>query len=87
MAQLTLYIIRRRMKKELNQKEILAKMVEERTTDLRQERDKVVQESKELSDALDALAKAQDELVRKEKMATVGNLTSSMRTSPRPWPS
>ena len=77
-AQLTLYIIRRRMKKELNQKEILAKMVEERTTDLRQERDKVVQESKELSDALDALAKAQDELVRKEKMATVGNLTSGL---------
>ena len=53
-------------------------MVEERTTDLRQERDKVVQESKELSDALDALAKAQDELVRKEKMATVGNLTSGL---------
>ncbi len=77
-AQLTLYIIRRRMKKELNQKEILAKMVEERTTDLRQERDKVVQESKELSDALDALAKAQDELVRKEKMATIGNLTSGL---------
>lgn len=77
-AQLVLYIIRSRMKKDLNQKEILAKMVEERTTDLRQERDKVMQESKELSDALDALAKAQDELVRKEKMATVGNLTSGL---------
>lgn len=77
-AQLVMHIIRRRMKKELNQKEILAKMVEERTTDLRQERDKVVQESKELSDALDALAKAQDALVRKEKMATVGNLTSGL---------
>lgn len=77
-TQIVLYIIRRRMKKELNQKEILAKMVEERTTDLRQERDKVVQESKELSEALDALAKAQDELVRKEKMATVGNLASGL---------
>ena len=77
-AQLTLYIIRRRMKKDLNQKEILAKMVEERTAGLRQERDKVVQESKELSDALEALAKAQNELVRKEKMATVGNLTSGL---------
>ena len=77
-TQLVLYIIRRRMKKDLNQKEILAKMVEERTTDLRQERDKVVQESRELSDALEALAKAQDELVRKEKMATVGNLTSGL---------
>ena len=61
-AQLVLYIIRRRMKKDLNQKEILAKMVEERTAGLRQER----------------LAKAQDELVRKEKMATVGNLTSGL---------
>ena len=77
-TQIVLYIIRRRMKKELNHKEILAKMVEERTTDLRQERDKVVQESKELSEALDALAKAQDELVRKEKMATVGNLASGL---------
>ena len=77
-TQIVLYIIRRRMKKVLNQKEILAKMVEERTTDLRQERDKVVQESKELSEALDALAKAQDELVRKEKMATVGNLASGL---------
>ena len=77
-AQLTLYIIRRKMKKNLNQKEILAKMVEERTAGLRQERDKVVQESKELSDALEALAKAQNELVRKEKMATVGNLTSGL---------
>lgn len=76
--QVILYIIRRRMKKDLNQREILAKMVEERTTDLRQERDKVVKESKELSEAMDALAKAQDELVRKEKMATVGNLTSGL---------
>lgn len=77
-SQIVLYIIRRKLKKELNQKEILAKMVEERTTDLRQERDKVVQESKELSEALEELAKAQDELVRKEKMATVGNLASGL---------
>lgn len=77
-AQIVVYIIRKRLKKKLREKEILAQMVEERTTDLRQERDKVVQESKELSDALDALAKAQDELVRKEKLAAVGNLTSGL---------
>lgn len=77
-VQAVLYIVRKRFKRKLREKEILAQMVEERTTDLRQERDKVVQESKELSEALEALANAQDELVRKEKMAAVGNLTSGL---------
>ena len=38
----------------------------------------MLNESKKLSDALDALAKAQDELVRKEKLATVGQLTQGL---------
>ena len=53
-------------------------VVEERTIELRIQRDQVLNESKKLSDALDALAKAQDELVRKEKLATVGQLTQGL---------
>lgn len=53
-------------------------MVEERTIELRVQRDKVMKESKELSIAMEALAKAQDELVRNERMATVGNLTKGL---------
>ena len=73
-----LYIIKGRFRKQLKQKEYLAKIVEERTIELRIQRDQVLNESKKLSDALDALAKAQDELVRKEKLATVGQLTQGL---------
>lgn len=73
-----LYIVRARYKKKLKQKEYLAKVVEERTIELRIQRDQVLKESRKLSEALDALAKAQDELVRKEKLATVGQLTQGL---------
>lgn len=73
-----LYIMKSRLKKKLKQKEYLAKIVEERTIELRIQRDQILTESKKLSDALDALAKAQDELVRKEKLATVGQLTQGL---------
>lgn len=77
-ALIILQIIKSRLKKQLKQKEYLAKIVEERTIELRIQRDQVLKESKKLSDALDALAKAQDELVRKEKLATVGQLTQGL---------
>ena len=77
-AQCVLYIYKGRLQKRLKQKEYLAKVVEERTIELRIQRDQVLNESKKLSDALDALAKAQDELVRKEKLATVGQLTQGL---------
>lgn len=73
-----LQIVKSRFKKQLKQKEYLAKIVEERTIELRIQRDQVLKESRKLSDALDALAKAQDELVRKEKLATVGQLTKGL---------
>ena len=77
-AQFILYIYKGKLRKQLKQKEYLAKVVEERTIELRIQRDQVLNESKKLSDALDALAKAQDELVRKEKLATVGQLTKGL---------
>lgn len=78
LLQCVLYFFRSRLRKQLKQKEYLAKVVEERTIELRIQRDQVLDESKKLSDALDALAKAQDELVRKEKLATVGQLTKGL---------
>ncbi|MCD7938221.1 MAG: ATP-binding protein [Tannerellaceae bacterium] len=73
-----LQIVKWRFKKQLKQKEYLARIVEERTIELRVQRDRVMKESEELSTALAALAKAQDELVRNERMATVGNLTKGL---------
>ena len=73
-----LQIIKSRLKKQLKQKEFLAKIVEERTIELRVQRDQMIQESEKLSNALDALAEAQDELVRNERLATVGQLTKGL---------
>ncbi len=73
-----LYIVKLRYKKKLKQKEYLAKIVEERTIELKVQRDQVLQESEKLSAALDALAEAQDELVRSERLATVGQLTKGL---------
>ena len=73
-----LYFYRIHLKKKLKQKEYLAKIVEERTIELRVQRDQVLQESEKLSKALDDLAETQDELVRSERLATVGNLTKGL---------
>ncbi|MCD7975756.1 MAG: HAMP domain-containing histidine kinase [Tannerellaceae bacterium] len=73
-----LQIIKWRFRKLLKQKEYLARIVDERTIELRVQRDQIMKESKELSDALEALAEAQDELVRSERLATVGNLTKGL---------
>jgi len=67
-----------RLSKELKAKESLAKAVEERTIELRVQRDQVLMESEKLSVALAALAEAQDELVRNERYATVGQLTKGL---------
>lgn len=73
-AQIYKSVLRRRLKR----KEYLAKEVEERTREIRSERDAVQKESEKLAAALEALAEAQDELVRQERMATVGQLTKGL---------
>lgn len=75
---IVLLIVMSRWKKKLRQKEYLAKVVEERTIELRVQRDQVLKESEKLSNTLDALAEAQDELVRSERLATVGQLTKGL---------
>ena len=77
-ALIGLYIQKKHYKKQLKQKEYLAKIVEERTIELRIQRDQILKESKELSNALQALEKAQNELVQKERLATVGQLTQGL---------
>lgn len=66
------------LRRQLKQKEFLAKEVEERTQQIRSERDAVQEESDKLAAALRKLADTQDELVRQEKMATVGQLTKGV---------
>lgn len=73
-AQIYKSITRRKLK----QKEHIAKEVEEQTREIRSERDAVQEESQKLAAALSALAEAQDELVRQERMATVGQLTKGV---------
>ena len=78
LSMIILQIYKGRLRKKLRQKEYLARLVDERTMELRFQRDRVVAESAKLSDALEALAKAQDDLVRQEKLATVGHLTQGL---------
>ncbi|MDH6304772.1 two-component system NtrC family sensor kinase [Parabacteroides sp. PF5-5] len=77
-ALIIIQIIKSRLSKQLKQKEYLAKIVEERTIELRVQRDQVLKESEQLSKTLAALAEAQDELVRKERLATVGQLSKGL---------
>lgn len=71
-------IIKSITRKKLKQKEYLAKEIEEHTQQIRSERDAVQEESQKLATALEELAETQDELVRQEKMATVGQLTKGV---------
>jgi signal transduction histidine kinase len=75
---IALYITKMILDRRLKQREYLAKAVEERTIELRVQRDQVLKESEKLSAALAALAEAQDELVRRERLATVGQLTKGL---------
>lgn len=62
----------------LRKREFLSNIVEQRTMELRFQRDQIQAESHKLEQALAALAEAQDELVRKERLASVGQLTQGL---------
>lgn len=74
----SLLIYKAILERKLSIKEDLAKEVEERTEQIRSEKDAIQEESDKLAAALSALSEAQDELVRKERMATVGQLTQGL---------
>lgn len=71
-------LIQWRMKRLLKEKMRLENIVEERTSQLRQQKDEIEEKSKKLEVALDDLSKAQYQLIRQEKMATVGTLTKGL---------
>ena len=65
----------RRLRKE---KIRLENIVQERTAEVVKQKDEIEEKSKSLENALDELHEAQGELVRQEKMATVGKLTQGL---------
>lgn len=62
----------------LRKKQFVSNIVEQRTLELRFQRDAIQAESEKLSRALSALADAQDELLRKERLASIGQLTQGL---------
>ena len=59
----------------------LEKVVQERTAEVVKQKDEIQEKSESLEKALDDLHSAQNQLIRQEKMATVGKLTID-----RPYP-
>lgn len=75
---LILVLIRWRMRRLLHEKQRLEQLVENRTSQIIQQKDEIEEKSRNLERALDDLNRAQFELIRKEKMATVGTLTQGL---------
>jgi signal transduction histidine kinase len=65
----------RRLEKE---KQRLENIVQERTAEVVKQKDEIEEKSKSLETALHELGEAQHELIRQEKMATVGKLTQGL---------
>ena len=60
------------------EKHHLESIVQERTAEIVKQKDEIEEKSKSLENALQELGEAQHELVRQEKMATVGKLTQGL---------
>ena len=59
-------------------KQRLEKVVQERTAEVVKQKDEIQEKSESLEKALDDLHSAQNQLIRQEKMATVGKLTQGL---------
>jgi signal transduction histidine kinase/ligand-binding sensor domain-containing protein len=76
---LLIYIfIRHRINKLKQDKINLENIVRERTAEIEKQRDEIQQKSETLEATLTELSNTQDELIRQEKMATVGKLTQGL---------
>lgn len=67
-----------RNRKLLVEKTRLETLVEQRTEQIRSQRDEIVEKSRKLEVALTDLKEAQDQLIQQEKIATVGKLTQGL---------
>jgi len=61
-----------------HEKEILEKLVEERTHQLKEHEEELIQQKEELQQTLDYLKETQAQLVQSEKMASIGQLTAGI---------
>lgn len=73
-----LQVVKLFFNRQLKIKERLVKEVEQRTEAIRQEKDAIQEESVKLANALKDLGEAQDELVRRERTATIEQLTKGL---------
>ena len=77
-ALLVYLLIRYRLKRLEKEKMRLESIVQERTAEVVKQKDEIEEKSKSLETALKELSNAQNELIRQEKMATVGKLTQGL---------
>ena len=75
---LVMMVFRYRLHRLNREKQKLERVVKERTSEVVKQRDEIEEKSKSLEKALDDLNNAQHELIRQEKMATVGKLTQGL---------
>lgn len=75
---LVMLVFRYRLHRLNMEKQKLERIVKERTSEVVKQKDEIEEKSKSLEKALDDLNKAQHELIRQEKMATVGKLTQGL---------
>ena len=75
---LVIAIVRWRMGRLLKEKMRLEKIVDERTSQIRKQKDEIEEKSQSLEKALNDLSAAQYQLLRQERMATVGTLTKGL---------
>ena len=78
LAGLIFLIFRYRLKKLRKDKVKLERIVEERTSEIVCQKNEIEEKSKSLEKALGDLSNAQSELIRQEKMASVGKLTEGL---------
>lgn len=71
-------IVHWRMERVLKEKLHLERIVEQRTSELKEQKEEVERKSENLEKALTDLGNAQNKLIRQEKMATVGSLTKGL---------
>jgi signal transduction histidine kinase/ligand-binding sensor domain-containing protein len=71
-------VIRLRLLKLEKDKQRLEKVIQERTAEVVKQKDEIQEKSNSLEKALDELHSAQNQLIRQEKMATVGKLTQGL---------
>ncbi len=77
-ALLVFAFFRYRLKRLRQEKIKLERIVQERTSEIVKQKDEIEEKSKSLEKALSDLNNAQHELIRQEKMATVGKLTQGL---------